>query len=41
MSINGKLSNFTDEDLLEIAARYSLGSAPSIFSEIKGLFALR
>ena len=41
MSINGKQSNITDEDLLEIASRYSIGSAPSILSEIKDVFASR
>ena len=41
MSINGKQSNITDDDLLEIAARYSIGSAESILSEIKGVFASR
>ena len=35
MSINGKQSNITDDDLLEIAARYSIGSARSVLAEIK------
>lgn len=39
MSINGKQSNISDEDLLEIAARYSIGSAESILSDIKEVFA--
>lgn len=39
MSINGKQSNITDEDLLEVAARYSIGSAESMLSEIKSVFA--
>ena len=38
MSINGKQSNITDDDLLEIAARYSIGSAGSVLSEIKEVF---
>ena len=38
MSINGKQSNFTDDDLLEIASRYAIGSAESILSEIKSMF---
>ena len=41
MSINGKQSNITDEDLLEIASRYSIGSAPLILAEIKDVFASR
>ena len=39
MSINGKQSNVTDEDLLEIAARYSIGTAESILDEIKEVIA--
>ena len=38
MSINGKQSNITDDDLLEVAARYSIGSAESIVEEIKEVF---
>jgi len=38
MSINGKQSNITDDDLLEIAARYSIGSARSVLAEIKEVF---
>ena len=38
MSINGKQSNITDDDLLEIARRYAIGSAESILSEIKSVF---
>ena len=38
MSINGKQSNITDDDLLEVAARYSIGSAESILDEIKDVF---
>ena len=38
MSINGKQSNITDDDLLEIAARYSIGSAGSVLAEIKEVF---
>ena len=41
MSINGKQSNITDEDLLEVAARYSIGTAESILAEIKNVFASR
>ena len=37
-SINGKQSNITDDDLLEVAARYSIGSAESIVEEIKEVF---
>ncbi len=38
MSINGKQSNITDDDLLEIAARYSIGSAGSVLAKIKEVF---
>jgi serine/threonine-protein kinase HipA len=38
MSINGKQSNITDDDLLEIGARYSIGTAESILAEIKNVF---
>ena len=38
MSINGKQSNITDDDLLEIGARYSIGTAESILDEIKNIF---
>ena len=41
MSINGKQSNITDDDLLEVAARYSIGSAESILGEIKSVFTSR
>ena len=41
MSINGKQSNITDDDLLEVAARYSIGSAESILAEIKSVFTSR
>ena len=39
MSINGKQSDITDDDLLEVAARYSIGSAEDILAEIKSVFA--
>ena len=38
MSINGKQSNITDDDLLEVAERYSIGSAESMLAEIKNVF---
>ena len=41
MSINGKQSNITDDDLLEMGARYSIGTAESILAEIKDIFANR
>ena len=39
MSINGKQSNIPDDDLLEIASRYSIGTAESILAGIKDVFA--
>ena len=38
MSINGKQSNIMDDDLLEIGARYSIGTAESILADIKNVF---
>ena len=38
MSINGKQSNITDNDLLEIGSRYAIGTAESILAEIKSVF---
>lgn len=38
MSINGKQSDITDEDLLEMGARYSIGTAESILADIKHIF---
>lgn len=38
MSINGKQSNVTDDDLLEVAERYAIGSAESILGEVKAVF---
>ena len=38
MSINGKQSNITDDDLLEIASRYSIGTAKSILDDVKSVF---
>ena len=40
MSINGKQSNITDDDLLTLAARYAIGSAESILAKIKEVFAI-
>ena len=37
MSINGKQSNIADDDLLEIARRYAIGSAESILAEVKSV----
>lgn len=38
MSINGKQSNITDEDLLSIAERYGIGTARRVLSEVKSVF---
>ena len=38
-SINGKQSNITDDDLLTVAARYGIGTASKVLSEIKAVFA--
>ena len=39
LSIYGKQSDITDDDLLEVAARYGIGTAPRILAEIKAVFA--
>jgi len=38
LSINGKQSNVTDEDLLAVAARYGIGTADRVLSEVKQVF---
>ncbi len=38
MSINGKQSNITDEDLLAVADRYSIGSARRVLEQIRQVF---
>lgn len=38
MSINGKQSNITDDDLLAVAERYSIGSAKRILGDIRRVF---
>lgn len=41
LSINGKQSNITDDDLLAVAARYGIGTAPKILAAVKATFELR
>jgi hypothetical protein len=38
MSINGKQSNITDDDLLAMGERYSIGTTPGILARIKDVF---
>ena len=38
LSINGKQSNITDDDLLTVAARYGIGTAPKVLAAIKAVF---
>jgi len=38
LSLNGKQSNITDDDLLAVAARYGIGTAPRVLAEIKDVF---
>ena len=40
MSINGKQSDVNDDDLLEVTARYSIGSAEDILAGVKSVFAV-
>lgn len=35
VSINGKQSDITDDDLLAVAERYGIGTAPRVLSEVK------
>jgi len=39
LSINGKQSNITDDDLLTVAARYGIGTAPKVLAAIQSVFA--
>lgn len=38
LSINGKQSNITDDDLLSVAARYGIGTAPRVLEAVKSVF---
>jgi serine/threonine-protein kinase HipA len=38
LSINGKQSDITDDDLLSVAERYGIGTAPRVLSEVKAVF---
>lgn len=38
MSINGKQSNITDDDLMEMASRYAVGTAQRVLDEVKSVF---
>lgn len=38
LSINGKQSNISDDDLLAVASRYGIGTAAKILAEIKSVF---
>ena len=38
LSINGKQSNITDDDLLAVAARYAIGTAPKVLADVKSVF---
>lgn len=40
LSVNGKQSNITDDDLLAVADRYSIGTAPKILAQIKDVFSV-
>lgn len=35
MSINGKFKDFNEEDLLEVADRFAIGSAPAVVSQVR------
>lgn len=38
LSINGKQSDITDDDLLAVAERYAIGTAPKVLAKIRGAF---
>lgn len=40
LSVNGKQSNITDDDLLAVADRYAIGTAPKILAQIKDVFSV-
>lgn len=39
LSVNGKQSDITDDDLLSVAARYGIGTASKVLQQIKDVFA--
>ena len=39
LSVNGKFSRITDDDLLAVGERYGLGTAPKVLSQVKSAFA--
>ena len=40
LSVNGKFSRITDEDVLLVGVRYGLGTAPKVLVQVKSVFAL-
>jgi serine/threonine-protein kinase HipA len=38
LSVTGKFSNITDEDLLVVGERWSVGSAPLVLQEVQKVF---
>lgn len=39
LSVNGRFSCISDEDMLAVGERYGLGTAPRVLAQVKGLFA--
>ena len=39
LSVNGKQSNITDDDLLVVADRFAIGTAPRVLREVKAALA--
>ena len=39
LSVNGKFSRITDDDLLLVGERYGLGTAPKVLAQVKSAFA--
>lgn len=39
LSVNGKFSGITDEDILAVGEKYAIGTAPKVLAEVRGVFA--
>ena len=38
LSVNGKFSRITDDDILLVGERYGLGTAPKVLAQVKSVF---
>jgi len=39
LSVNGKFSGITDEDMLAVGEKYAIGTAHRVLAEVRGVFA--